>query len=216
MNCLVTAGPSYEPLDSVRRLTNSSTGRLGIDLTNYLEAQGHVVTLLLGELAIYRGQSPAGRIERFTTTTDLCSRMQTMASPAVDAIFHAAAVCDFECSKVWRRTAAGVMVELKERKLASTHDNLLIELAPTRKIIGELRDWYPKAYLVGWKYELDGDRPLSLARANSQISRNRTDACVVNGLAYGEGFGLVTAPSSHIHLSDALALFAALAQLLKA
>ena len=45
MNCIVTAGPTYEPLDEVRRLTNSSTGRLGSELANYLTARGHRVTL---------------------------------------------------------------------------------------------------------------------------------------------------------------------------
>ena len=38
MNCIVTCGPTYEPLDEVRRLTNFSTGRLGTELANYLVA----------------------------------------------------------------------------------------------------------------------------------------------------------------------------------
>ena len=52
MNCIVTAGPAYEPLDDVRRLTNFSTGRLGTELANYLAARGHNVHLLLGEQAL--------------------------------------------------------------------------------------------------------------------------------------------------------------------
>jgi len=39
MNCIVTAGPTYEPLDDVRRLTNFSTGRLGTELANFLAAR---------------------------------------------------------------------------------------------------------------------------------------------------------------------------------
>ena len=45
MNCIVTAGPTFEPLDQVRRLTNMSTGRLGTELANFLTAQGHTVGL---------------------------------------------------------------------------------------------------------------------------------------------------------------------------
>jgi phosphopantothenoylcysteine decarboxylase/phosphopantothenate--cysteine ligase len=41
MNCIVTAGPTYEPLDDVRRLTNFSTGRLGTELANFLAARVH-------------------------------------------------------------------------------------------------------------------------------------------------------------------------------
>ena len=42
MNCVVTAGPTYEPLDEVRRLTNFSTGRLGTELANTLTRHGHL------------------------------------------------------------------------------------------------------------------------------------------------------------------------------
>ena len=41
MQCIVTAGPTFEPLDKVRRLTNFSTGRLGSELANFLAARGH-------------------------------------------------------------------------------------------------------------------------------------------------------------------------------
>ena len=42
MNCIVTAGPTFEPLDDVRRLTNFSTGRLGTELANFLAARAVV------------------------------------------------------------------------------------------------------------------------------------------------------------------------------
>jgi len=58
MNCIVTAGPTYEPLDDVRRLTNFSTGRLGTELAGFLTAHGHQVTLLIGELATWGGGTP--------------------------------------------------------------------------------------------------------------------------------------------------------------
>src|SRR5947209_3565355 len=45
MHCVVTAGPTYESLDEVRRLTNFSTGKLGSELANFLAARGHTVTL---------------------------------------------------------------------------------------------------------------------------------------------------------------------------
>src|ERR1017187_6048830 len=59
MQCIVTAGPTYEPLDEVRRLTNFSTGRLGSELVNFLAARGHEATLLIGQQATYRGERHA-------------------------------------------------------------------------------------------------------------------------------------------------------------
>jgi hypothetical protein len=45
---------------------------------------------------------------------------------------------------------------------------------------------------VGWKYEVDGTREQVIEKASRQIFENQTDACVANGPAYGEDFGLVT------------------------
>ena len=71
MNCIVTAGPTYEPLDDVRRLTNFSTGRLGTELANFLAARGHKVILLIGTMATHGGERRAQRVETFTTAADL-------------------------------------------------------------------------------------------------------------------------------------------------
>ena len=51
MHCIVTAGPTYEPIDQVRRLTNHSTGQLGTGLAKRLADDGHEVTLLRGRSA---------------------------------------------------------------------------------------------------------------------------------------------------------------------
>ena len=53
MHCIVTAGPTYEPIDQVRRLTNHSTGQLGTGLAKRLAADGHEVTLLRGRAATH-------------------------------------------------------------------------------------------------------------------------------------------------------------------
>jgi phosphopantothenate---cysteine ligase (CTP) len=68
MNCVVTAGPTYEPPDQVRRLTNFSTGRLGSELVNFPAARGHEVALLIGQQATYRGERHARRVATFSTT----------------------------------------------------------------------------------------------------------------------------------------------------
>ena len=91
----------------------------------------------------------------------------------------------------------------------------MAELTPTPKIIAELRAWYPGARLVGWKYEADGNRASAIEAAESQMTKCLTDACVANGPAYGEGFGLVTGPKKCLHLPAAAALFEALDGLLK-
>src|SRR5213083_2825064 len=107
MRCIVTAGPTYEPLDKVRRLTNFSTGRLGSELATFLTGEGHQVTLLIGQQATWHGERKAAAVETFTTTASLRDKLQTLASSPVDAVFHAAAVNDFSFGKVWERSVSG-------------------------------------------------------------------------------------------------------------
>ena len=214
MKCVVTAGPTYEPLDEVRRLTNFSTGKLGTQLATFLTGQGHETILLVGYYAIHRADPKARTAQTFTTTADLRARLQALSAPDVGAVFHAAAVSDFTFGGVWEQTPGGELVRCGERKIPTRAGRLLAELERTPKIIGDLRDWFPRACLVGWKYELDGDRSGVIQVARQQIAKNRTNACVVNGAAYGEGFALVTAAGRCEHLDDASALYAALARLI--
>ena len=209
MRCIVTAGPTYEPLDKVRRLTNFSSGRLGSELAQFLAACGHEVTLLIGEQATFQGERKAQLVETFTTTTDLGERLRHRGGVSVDAVFHAAAVSDFKFGKIWVRSAQGDLAEMQSGKVSTRQGTLLAELLPTPKIIAELRQWFPKARLIGWKFEVDGERSAVINQAEKQIAECRTDACVANGPAYGPGFGLVRAGGA-MHLADSSALFEAL------
>jgi phosphopantothenoylcysteine decarboxylase/phosphopantothenate--cysteine ligase len=210
MNCIVTAGPTFEPLDDVRRLTNFSTGRLGTELANFLAARGHKVTLLIGELATWPGERKAHSVKTFSTTSDLRRQLKSFSSKKVDAIFHAAAVSDFAFGKMFTRDAAGKLKPFTPSKKISTRDgNLFVELVPTPKIIAELRGWFPKARIVGWKFEADGRRTNAIGAAQRQIVDCNTDACVANGPAYGKGFSLVSGGGQK-HFADAKKLFTAL------
>ena len=210
MNCIVTAGPAYEPLDDVRRLTNFSTGRLGTELANYLAARGHNVVLLLGEQATYTGERHAQRAEFFSTTADLRAKLKALSAKKADAIFHAAAVSDFSFGRIFAPDAANKLAEIKGRKISTRQGKLLVELLPTPKIIAELRGWFPRTKIVGWKFEADGKRAEAIAAARRQLAECSTDLCVVNGPAYGEGFGLLGKKGEPAHLASPPLLFDAL------
>jgi phosphopantothenoylcysteine synthetase/decarboxylase len=210
MRCVVTAGPTYEELDQVRRLTNFSTGTLGCGLADYLAAKGHEVELLVGYYATCGLPVLAQRRQVFTTTADLSRRLEALASPDARAVFHAAAVSDFMFGKIWSRTGAGELRQVQAAKISTRAEGLLAELKPTPKIIRQLRGWFPKGLLTGWKYELDGDRAQAVARGEEQMRECALDACVVNGRAYGAGYGLLRREAGAAHLADAQELFAAL------
>lgn len=210
MKCIVTAGPTYEELDEVRRLTNFSTGTLGTELANHLTEKGHEVVLLRGHYSTCRVEPKTEEFQVFTSTADLKDRLKGMRSDNVEAVYHAAAVSDFGFGKLWQRGPSGKLLEIKSRKIPTKIGTVLAELKPTPKIISHLRTWFPMARLVGWKYEVDGVHEDAMAKAERQMMGNQTDACVVNGPAYGPGFGLVMRAGPCQYLPDKSELFEAL------
>lgn len=192
MRCIVTAGPTFEPLDRVRRLTNHSTGTLGTGLANRLALAGHDVLLLRGQLASAPPPLQAVRQADFGPTTDLASRLLNQATEERVFIFHAAAVSDFTFGQTFERGTDGKLIPLYGGKLATESGTVFAELKPTPKLLGSLRDWFPNAVITGWKYEVDGDRESVVAKCKAQIEECRSDFSVANGPAYGDGFGLIS------------------------
>ena len=192
MNILITCGPSYEPIDQVRRITNFSTGRLGITLANTFADAGHRVFCLKGEQATDPTPLRAHKTIPFSTNDDLAQKIQQLTSENIDAIFHAAALCDFKVATV--QNPAGQ--QITSAKFPTRGENLTLTLAPTTKVLPQLRPLFPKAKIVGWKYELTGSRDEAIAKALNQLAEAKTDACVLNGTAYGPGFLFCTSDVS--------------------
>ena len=168
------------------------------------------MTLLIGEQATWRGERKATSVETFTTTANLRERLQSRAGLDVGAVFHSAAVSDFSFGKVWLRNSAGELLEVKSGKISTREGTLMAELVPTPKIITGLRELFPRALLVGWEFEVEGGRDGLVRLAERQIAECRTDACVVNGPAYGDGFGLARRASELLHFPAFTGLLEAL------
>ncbi|MEY4388241.1 MAG: Phosphopantothenoylcysteine synthetase/decarboxylase [Verrucomicrobiota bacterium] len=209
MNFIVTAGPTIEKLDMVRRLTNFSTGRTGTEMANFLAGRGHQVTLLVGEQATWNGNRRAQKVITFSTTTDLQDKLKSLSKNPVNAVFHMAAVGDFMFGKVWKRDANGQMEEVASDKFSTRDGTLLAELVPTPKLIAQLGDLFPKSQVVGWKYEVEGKREDALVAAQLLLDEAKISACVANGPAYGDGFGMVS-PTGQRHFAGSAGLFSAL------
>jgi phosphopantothenoylcysteine decarboxylase/phosphopantothenate--cysteine ligase len=212
MRCVVTAGPTYEPLDEVRRLTNFSTGRLGTELAAHLARAGHRVVLLRGELSNWAVPAAPGLdVVPFSTTASLEAALRGTAGTEVGAVLHAAAVSDFRFGAVWAREPDGRLVPAQGGKLTTRGGALLAELEPTPKLIARLRDWFPAAWLAGWKYGVEGGPVAVLGEAEAQLAACHTDVSVANGPAYGDGFGIVRPGQAVRHCRDRTELYEALA-----
>jgi len=198
MKVIVTCGPSFEPIDEVRRITNFSTGELGVQLSTALARVGVEVFCLKGSGATHPGPGEPCRLNLFDTNDDLLGLLtHAGASHEIAAVFHVAALCDYKVTRVEDDQGRGC----QSAKIASRSGALTINLEPATKVIGKLRELFPQSLLVGWKYELVGTRNDALAKAARQVEENRTDACVVNGRAFGPGFAFYKqgAPLDEFH-----------------
>lgn len=185
MKIVVTCGPGYEPIDQARRLTNFSTGRLGVTLANALASEGWEVYCFKGEMTSWMEPLRVHAVEVFTTNEDLCRRLEALGEKKpIDAVFHAAALCDFKVDRVERADGAVIA----ENKFSTRDGELKLVLSPTFKVLPRLKEFFPGARIAGWKYELNGDREAAFEKAWRQLTENHTDACVLNGAAYGKGF----------------------------
>jgi phosphopantothenoylcysteine decarboxylase/phosphopantothenate--cysteine ligase len=204
MTALVTIGPTQEPLDAMRLISNRSTGELGTLLAATLAGQGHRVIALRGTGSTASPESLDHgliRIVPFTTTENLRRELENLApGEQVDAIFHAAAVSDFYLP------GAGV------GKIPTKQGALTLTLEPTPKLLPLLRGWFPSARIVGWKFEASGNCEDVIAVGSRQIASCHTDACVLNGPSYGPGFGILSASGEISHVEDRKALCARLSE----
>ncbi len=208
---IVTCGPSYVAIDEVRRMTNISTGELGVRLSESCADAGCEVLCLKGEAATWPNPSARVQVRRFSTNDDLLARLRDLEQrETITNFFHAAALADFQLGAI--EDAEGR--PLQAGKLPSGGD-LILKLQSAPKIISELRGLFPHAWIAGWKYEVDGGREAALVNGVRQIAENRTDACFVNGPAYGPGFGQVERSGFVKHHASKEALCEAIAGLLR-
>ncbi len=174
MRVIITTGPSYEPIDQVRRLTNFSTGELGVMLANTFAAEGHSVTCLRGVSATCR-VSCAGATELpFTTNDDLLAQLiqlgrSAAVDAAVDAVFHVAALCDFKVAGVDNSKGESIAAA----KIESRVDSLTLRLVPARKLIGEPAPGRSSLEYTDWRARWKAYELAKTARTRACSTRER-------------------------------------------
>lgn len=169
LHLLITAGPTYEPIDAVRFIGNRSSGRLGSSLADEAAERGWMVTLLLGPNAV-TPTNPRVRLVRFQSTADLQSRL-TEFLPACDVLIMAAAVADY------RPTAEEIDPLGKRRR---TQEGMTLRLEATPDLLsGCSSQARPDQLLVGFALEPAAQL---MESARAKLARKSIDLIVANPL----------------------------------
>jgi phosphopantothenoylcysteine decarboxylase/phosphopantothenate--cysteine ligase len=165
MHVLITAGPTYEPIDPVRFIGNRSSGQMGAALATAAVEAGHDVTLVVGPVT-----AAMPTHERIRRIDIFCSRdlLQTVLRefPSHDLLIMAAAVADFRpkqvrTEKVERGGTMTIVLEATEDIAAAA---------------GAIKK--PHQRTVGFSLVERGD----LARSREKMARKQFDLIVYNPL----------------------------------
>lgn len=172
---VVTAGPTREPIDPVRVVTNRSSGRMGYRLAEAAWERGAEVILVSGPVEL---APPVGvAVRKVETTMDLESALREVL-PRADVLVMAAAPADYRPS------------DPSGTKRPRNDGALAIPVEPTADILGATRALRkPKSVIVGFALET-GD---AVAKGKAKLERKDLDLIVVNdALEPGAGFEVDT------------------------
>ena len=172
---VVTAGPTREPVDPVRVLSNRSSGRMGYALAGAAWRRGADVTLISGPAAI---EPPAGVAVRRVETADQMASEVSAAIVAADVLIMAAAVADF-------RPAAPAASKIKKTSGVSA-----IELEAAPDVLSSTRAHRANHLrVVGFALETDAHE----ANARKKLQEKGMDIIVLNDATDpGAGFEVTT------------------------
>ncbi len=172
---LISAGPTREPIDPVRFISNGSTGTMGFALAQQATLLGAKVTVVAGPM----GAQPERGLEvhKVNTAEEMFEAM-TSRSGSHDIVIMTAAVGDYQ------------PLEVSPIKIKKGDENLVLTLGRTRDILKHLGDHKPNGQLlVGFALETNDEE----AHALGKMERKQLDFIVLNSLRdSGAGFGSTT------------------------
>lgn len=172
MKILITAGPTQEPIDPVRYISNHSSGKMGVAIAEQFAAMGNSVILVKGPVAIKTDNPLITEVPVVTAAQmyDACAQYFN----TCDVIVFAAAVADYTPKQV------------SDTKIKKKEDEFVIELVKTKDIAAELGKLKKAGQvIVGFALETDHE----MENARQKLTKKNLDFVVLNSMQDpGAGF----------------------------
>ncbi|MGZ5477911.1 MAG: bifunctional phosphopantothenoylcysteine decarboxylase/phosphopantothenate--cysteine ligase CoaBC [Thermoanaerobaculia bacterium] len=162
---LVTAGPTREPIDPVRYISNRSSGKMGYAIAEAARRRGATVTLVSGPTSL---PLPSGvDVARITTAAEMYDAVMQRA-PQNQIVIKAAAVADFAPA-----TTAPQKIKKGDR------DEITITLKKSPDILGSLATMKPRPFIVAFAAETNSVE----SNARAKLAKKNADLIVANDVS---------------------------------
>jgi phosphopantothenoylcysteine decarboxylase/phosphopantothenate--cysteine ligase len=158
---LITAGPTQEPLDAVRYLSNRSSGKMGYAIAEEASARGARVILVSGPVSLPEPRNV--QVEQVQTASQMFDAVMTHLQEST-IIIKAAAVADYH------------RADAPQHKLKKTAARLSLELDPTVDILAELGRKKGDRLLIGFAAETEN----LIGEARRKLESKNCDMVVAN------------------------------------
>lgn len=170
---LVTAGPTYEPIDPVRFIGNHSSGKMGMAIAKEMYEQGAEVTLVIGPTSLDLNSNGIV-IKKVTTAAQMLEACEA-SFPNSDIAVMSAAVADY------------TPIRIASEKIKKKETGMTVELIKTTDILKNLGAKKKKdQVLVGFALETTNEKEYALEK----LEKKNADLMVLNSLNdAGAGFG---------------------------
>lgn len=172
---LITAGPTYEPIDPVRFIGNHSSGKMGFDIATCAANHGANVILVSGptHLSVNNNLIQLVRVQTAQQMYEACHQY----FPNSNVAIAAAAVADYRPKTV------------ATQKIKKNDSDVILELEKTNDILASLGEIKKNQFLIGFALETENE----IENAKSKIHKKNLDLIVLNSLNdEGAGFKSTT------------------------
>mgnify|MGYP003297871635 FL=1 len=165
---LMTAGPTVEKIDSVRVITNQSSGKTGTLLASELISAGAKVTLVYGPGT---SEPPKGaKIIRVNSVDEMNKAVKEALKKKFDIAIMTAAASDY------------VVKNATSSKIKSDKKEINVKLVKAAKIIDVIKNKQKEIFLVGFKAETDISKNELVSRAKKKLKDSKADMIVANDI----------------------------------
>lgn len=203
MKILITSGGTTESIDTVRGITNHSTGTLGKYISEKFLAQGHQVSLVTTKSAVKPQEHDNLDIYVISNVDSLIKTIEPLVK-SHDVLIHSMAVSDYtpvymtDLDEVKQRKDIAQLLtkENKETKISSKSDYQVLFLKKTPKVISLVKNWNPNIQLIGFKLLVGVSKDELFAVARESLVNNQARYILANDLSE------ITPNQHHAYLLD--------------